>query len=219
MSRKIIGTIILVVGFLLLSGLIYGFFLHQDFFSSFLNKSDENIYVPESHQEVKDVQKEQKIEEKKEVKTVKIINTENKQDNNKDTSSSIFRSAKDDLSKLSISFAERFGSYSNQSDYSNLKHLMIFMSEDMKEWALDFIEQSKKNKGSSDIYYGISTKVVATEIISFDEDLGDAKFLVHTRRKESRADENEQKDTFSQDIELSFIKEDGVWKVNSAHWK
>jgi hypothetical protein len=220
MPKKIIGIIIIVFALLLFVGIIYGFFINPDFFSDLFNKEKEQVLIQDNNIPAKKTENE--LNPIKEVKKIKIVNEkkiiESKEDEPK-TAVSSPRSAKDDLILMSSSFAERFGSYSNQSDYSNLRNLIIFMSDKMKNWAENFIEKARISKGPTDVYYGITTKAVKEEILKYDEDLEKAEILVNTRRKEAKASSDNYSDTFSQNITISFIKENGVWKVDSANWE
>ena len=217
MSKKIIGLIIIIIGILLLSGMIYGFFINPNFFYNIFNKKDEVVnidYKNNQDPEQKEAKNDPLVREVKVVEQKQDIKT-GEEERKPDT----VRSSKDDLIRMSSSFSERFGSYSNQSDYSNLSHLMIFMSEKMKKWAEDFIEKSRIEKGPTDIYYGITTRAVKAEMVKYDEDSGLAEVLVNTRRKEANISSDNQSNSFSQDVSINFIKENGVWKVDSARWQ
>ncbi len=121
-----------------------------------------------------------------------------------------------DLSKMASSFAERFGSYSNHSNFSNILDLQIFMTEKMKNWAEKQIKEAEE--GYKDIYYGITTKAISTEVQEFDENNGKATILVTTQRKESTGNMSNSS-VYYQDILITYIKEKGVWKVDSAYWQ
>ncbi|SRR6056297_461172 len=121
-----------------------------------------------------------------------------------------------DLKKLASSFAERFGSYSNQSQYDNLKDLKIFMSEDMKKWAEDYIKKQLEEEYSQS-YYGILSKAVTSQVEKFNPDAGQARALVKTQRIESK--EGKEDKVFYQDLTLDFIKQGDSWKVDRAEWQ
>ncbi len=123
-----------------------------------------------------------------------------------------------DLERMASSFAERFGSYSNQAGFSNIYDLQVFMTANMQKWSIDYIEQMKKKQADSLIYYGITTMAVTTELKSFDDDEGKAEALIKTQRRESVGTFDNSK-TFYQDISIYFVKENGVWKVDKAAWK
>lgn len=125
---------------------------------------------------------------------------------------------KDDLKRMAASFAERFGSYSNQSNYSNIVDLRIFMSKKMVAWAENFIREQRQ-KSETNLYYGITTKAINEEVLDFDEDAGSASVLVQTRRREANGTINNVSNFFNQNITINFTKENGMWKVDSAIWQ
>jgi len=124
---------------------------------------------------------------------------------------------KSDIEKMAASFAERFGTYSNQANFSNMADLKIFMSRTMQAWADDYVV--KQSKANNDIYYGITTKAVTTEAKNFNDDEGQATVLVQTRRREATMTTGNVAKGFNQSITINLIKEDGAWRVNSAYWE
>ncbi|MFA4941051.1 MAG: hypothetical protein WC582_00430 [Patescibacteria group bacterium] len=122
------------------------------------------------------------------------------------------------LKRIAFSFAERFGSYSNHSGYSNVLDLKIFMTKSMQIWADNFVEEATSKKEYSAIYYGITTKAILAEIQKYDDDAGQADILVKTQRRESTGEIGNASISY-QDILISFIQEGGSWKVNKAEWQ
>jgi len=126
--------------------------------------------------------------------------------------------SQDDFKQLSRSFAERFGSYSNQSNYGNIEDLEIFMSVKMKKWAEEYVTNLRANNQYSGNFYGIVTKaLVEPEISSFAPDSGQVDVLVSTQREETSSDGDPK--VYNQDIKISFIKTGGEWLVDSAIWQ
>jgi hypothetical protein len=123
----------------------------------------------------------------------------------------------DNLERIALSFSERYGSYSNQSNFSNMTDLKIFMTKDMKVWIDKFVADSI-GKGVSEIYYGITTKAVTAEIINFDDAAGKAEVLVNAIRSEATG-ATDNANSFNQDISVQFLKENGAWKVDKAVWQ
>lgn len=122
-----------------------------------------------------------------------------------------------DLIRLAKAFAERFGSYSNQSNFNNITDLKIFMTEKMSEWADGKLIEMRKNKPAYEIYFGVTTKAVATELVSFDNNSGKSEVVVSTQRRESSGTKGNTRNYY-QDINIKFVKEDNVWRVDSATW-
>lgn len=124
----------------------------------------------------------------------------------------------DDLVRLAAAFAERFGSFSNQSDYGNLRDLRIFMTEGLKVWAQNYIDAARLKKADVSIYYGIVTKAISSQVKQFDADSGQAEILVKTQRRES-AGVAGNSSTFYQDIIIKYLREGSVWRVDGAYWQ
>lgn len=117
------------------------------------------------------------------------------------------------LLKFAGSFVERYASYSNQTDYENLTDLIPFMSVSLKNWANNFVIEKRKNVTENQLYYGITTKTLKKELLSYTDDL--VKIKVSTQRSEMvGADFNAK--VFYEDFIVELIKEAGVWKVNSV---
>lgn len=126
--------------------------------------------------------------------------------------------AKDQAARLAVDFAERFGSYSNQANLKNISDLKIFMTDSMQSWADGYIEQQRKSASTTVIYYGITTKAVAKEVLDFDESAGRAVVLVHTRRQEANESMDNVSKVFNQDITVTLVKSGETWKMDSAVW-
>jgi hypothetical protein len=125
---------------------------------------------------------------------------------------------KDDLTRMAESFAERFGSFSNQSNFANILDLKLFMSEKMKKWADNYIT-THRGENDSEIYYGITTKAIGHKVIDWNDDAGTGQVLVNTRRREATSSTLNSANAFSQDVLINFVKERGAWKVDSAFWQ
>ena len=124
----------------------------------------------------------------------------------------------EDLKQMAGLFAERFGSYSNQSNYRNLRDLEIFMTARLTAWAEDFIKKQIESKVDTSIYYGISSKAVSTSVKEFKAEEGLAKIIVGTQRREALAT-GANTTSFGQNIEIVLRKTGGVWKVDEANWQ
>ena len=122
-----------------------------------------------------------------------------------------------DIQRMALSFAERFGSYSNQSSFGNITDLTNLMSQSMKAWADEYVANARKQDNYSGIYYGITTKAISGTVKVFNQQTGEAQVLVKTKRKESVESMNNST-VFYQDILISFVQEKGLWKIDSASW-
>lgn len=122
----------------------------------------------------------------------------------------------EDARSLARSFVERFGSFSNQNHYENLKNLEIFMTDELWSWAEGVIATGENNQQAGDDYYGIVTNVVSLKKISETDD--SYSFKITCQRRETTSASNETK-VFFQDINLTLVKESAnTWKVSAASW-
>lgn len=121
-----------------------------------------------------------------------------------------------DASKLATSFVERLGSFSNQSSYGNVTDLKIFMTSDMRDWADKYVAELKAQSYSGE-YYGITTKVLTTKVLSYDKKAGTAKIEVATERQEGRADSLSA--PYRQNITVELVEKNDEWLVDTAYWE
>lgn len=124
----------------------------------------------------------------------------------------------EELRRLVAAFAERYGSYSNQTNFGNLESLYVFMTSSFAKSTRDFVEAERKKGRDTSIYYGISTRVTSITTRSIDERRSQSSFLVQTLRKETiGATHNIQ--TFQEAILIDLKRDGGAWKVNDAVWQ
>lgn len=124
----------------------------------------------------------------------------------------------EDLKRVACSFVERFGSYSNHSNYNNIFDLEIFMTKKMQVLANKYVQEVKQKNNLTNSYYGITTKSILAEEKIFDNEKEYAEIIVKTQRRES-SDVMHNILVFYQDILLKFVKERNVWKVDEVHWQ
>lgn len=123
----------------------------------------------------------------------------------------------EDLRKMAMFIAERFGSYSNQSNYSNVEELKIFMTAKMQDWADTYVASLKKQDKDAATYYGVTSIGVSATVKKFDDKAGAAEILVTTQRQEVVG--TSEPKVFSQDILIVFEKVKDEWKASSATWQ
>ncbi len=218
MSKKIFGIIIVFLGALLLVGLVYFLFLNNGNFDKLLSLfNKEKTAVPAQTETNNNIGP-----EANQPAAVKKIIIDNSVDTNTEPkiaqTESTKQIGKNELMRMAASFAERFGSYSNQSNFSNIIDLRMFMSRRMQKWADDYVAQQRLKGAANDIYYGITTKAIGEEVTAYDDHIGQASVAVNTRRREAVNSTGNTEKTFSQDVVINFILENGAWKVDAANW-
>lgn len=119
------------------------------------------------------------------------------------------------LKAIASTFAERFGSYSNQSNFSNLAALRDLMTVRMKAWADSY--QASQLAADNAVYYGVTTQALSAQITAFEESLGQAEIVVTTRKEEAKGSTINPRVSY-QDLKLQLVKTGEGWKVDSAEW-
>jgi len=125
---------------------------------------------------------------------------------------------KADIERLARTFTERYGSFSNQTDFENLEDLKIFMTASMRAYVDSFIARQRAQRGDTSIYYGVTTKVLTTEITDYSPSLGRAEVLVTVQKQESTGSTTNTK-VFNQEAALDFARDNGSWKLEGLYWK
>lgn len=124
------------------------------------------------------------------------------------------RSASSDLLAFSKTFIERYGSYSNEAAFANLRDVLPLMSDSFAARTQKFIDEGEVPEE----YYGVTTKVLTVEVSDKDDEAGRATIEATTQRAETV--ESPQNETVKyQEITLTFVMEEGAWKIDSANWQ
>lgn len=121
--------------------------------------------------------------------------------------------SKEDLKQIAFAISERFGSYSNEGNFGNISDLKIYMTDSMKSWADDYINQQLETEYSGS-YYGITTTALVGEVTEFSSD--SASVTVTTKRKEVK---DKQENVYNQDIIINFNKVGNEYKIDEAYWQ
>lgn len=121
------------------------------------------------------------------------------------------------VKRLAVSFAERYGSFSSQSDYGNIKDLEIFMTEKLNQHFAELLAQLRTNRQDYNTYTGITTKALSSELKSYT-DKDEAEVLVHTRRRQVTT-ATQKDETFFQDILIKFVFDNNSWKADYVAWQ
>lgn len=129
--------------------------------------------------------------------------------------------SQEDVRRLGVIFAERLGSYSNQSQMANMADLYPVMTDQMKAWADKYVADLMKQFGSAKDYQGLTTRVLTSSFKSFDAAGGGAggkaeMFLATQREKSSKPGKTE---VYYQNLTLQFVRPGDSWKVDGAYWE
>lgn len=127
-------------------------------------------------------------------------------------------STEDEVRRLATAAVERYGTYSNQAGYENIKDLELFMSSAFLTRSRQTIERTQAAGSDTSIYYGITTKAAAAETVQFDRATGTATFRVQAQRREFVGSADNVR-SFRQAATVAMVKEGGVWKVDGITWE
>ncbi|NQT50088.1 hypothetical protein HQ571_05325 [Candidatus Kuenenbacteria bacterium] len=117
---------------------------------------------------------------------------------------------------LSKNFVERFGTYSNQSDYISIKELVPMMSSSMAAWVENtYFDQLIKEHDPDGYYYEITTLAPVAYVM--EQTPSTAKVKVSAQRVEKKADQESTQ--FLQDVILELVKRGDNWVVDAAYWQ
>lgn len=131
------------------------------------------------------------------------------------TPATVTDQSREEAGRLSLAFAERYGSSSSQSDFNNLRDLEVFMTAAMQERSEQYIAAEQAKPGTTE-YEGTTTKAVTFTFESFDDAAGTAVAVVRTKRQEKKASGETR--SYDQSLTLGLKKVSSEWRVDSAAW-
>lgn len=111
-------------------------------------------------------------------------------------------------------FVERFGSYSNESEFTHIEDIATMSTPALQGRLLSIASEARATAGEE--YYGISTYVIAMNEIARDD--AAASYTVTTQRKES-LNSPANTTTVYQDISISLVKDGTGWLVSDFQWQ
>lgn len=112
-------------------------------------------------------------------------------------------------------FAERYGSFSNQGGFSNLLDLEPIVTPSLWNDLQTFHLAQQKEIGKE--YYGISTRALSTKLGKFDS-ASYAEVNVQTQRDEARGTTANPR-VYYQELKLQLVKLNGSWLVDTTKWQ
>jgi cytoskeletal protein RodZ len=110
-------------------------------------------------------------------------------------------------------FVERYGSFSTEANYANLRDVLPLMTGSLEAEA----RATLANPPVPTEYYGVTTRVVAVNVEKMDEAAGTASVTVSTQREEAKGSPQNISVKY-QSITLTLRKIAGEWRVASATW-
>ena len=121
------------------------------------------------------------------------------------------------IKTVAITFAERYGSYSNQENFINVTELEEYMTLRMRTITQQAVDQLRFEL-AGDGYYGITTRAISSQVVSYDQDLGRAEVLVSTQRQEFRGTTNNPRVIYQQ-ATVRLQDTGSGWRVDDFEWQ
>ena len=121
--------------------------------------------------------------------------------------------AEQDVTSLARNFAERYGSYSTDSNFANLEEVKILASAKLISQLQELIDAGSANES----FYGVSSRALKVEILNLDETAGSAAVEVNLQRQETK--EGQAEFVYYQKMLLSLIRSGSKWLVDGAEWQ
>ena len=120
------------------------------------------------------------------------------------------------LFAIATTFAEKYGSYSNEANYENLEDIKVFMTPSLQAWV---DENAREEQSRGDTYFGVTTRALRSEIISLNNEETQAQVLVTVQQEESRGSVGSSGRILYKGLLLDFVLLDDAWKVNAVSWQ
>ncbi len=117
------------------------------------------------------------------------------------------------LTAIAVTFAERWGSYSNQANFETLRDARELMSARLRAAAdAQIAAGAPKNA----VFYGVTTRALGAQIITLDAAEASAQVLVSTQRTETTATGDQVTYT---GLLLQLLNTADGWRVDTAEWQ
>lgn len=112
------------------------------------------------------------------------------------------------------SFAERWGSFSTESDFQNVRDVYPVMTDSMRSWAERYVAQEREKQRGGE-FFGVTTRAMNAEILS--EADGVIRVAVTTQREETKGASAPRR--YYQTMEVALVKNGAGYMVDGAWWK
>jgi hypothetical protein len=113
-------------------------------------------------------------------------------------------------------FAERYGSYSNQGDFQNLRDLLPVMTDGYRAKTEAYLATA----AAADLanYQGVTSLKISTQVHNYDESGGNAVIAVNLQQQKSGVASGTQAVSY-RSLSMELKKVGDSWKVDSATWE
>ena len=120
------------------------------------------------------------------------------------------------VKNVALSFVERFGTFTNESNYQSINDLMPVLTASSQSWLLNtYIPSLVKEHDPRGFFYRIITDARTAEIIEQKDTT--LKMRVATQREETKGEAPAE--SFIQNIVLDLVNENNNWLINGVYWE
>ena len=116
--------------------------------------------------------------------------------------------------RLARLFAERFGTFSNQSRYEGIGDILPITTDSFRRWINETYLPELKQQGAGETYAGQTTKVMSVIVDNISDN--DSQVSVSVQR--ATTDESGVVKTEYPTLKLTLVKENDVWLIDGAIW-
>ncbi len=121
-----------------------------------------------------------------------------------------------DVRPVAIAFAERFGTYTNDSNFTSIRDLKEIMTPSMVSWTETvYLPKLESEHPVGGFFYRITAKAPVVQVLESTPTT--ARVKLTTQREEQKGSEAPR--TFLQEIILDFVNKDNTWLVDAAYWQ
>lgn len=113
-------------------------------------------------------------------------------------------------------FAERVGSYSTEANFANVDDVKV-MATTAYAVELERIAQNARREALPGAYYGVSTRVLGTTVVTQTE--SEATINVLTQREEVQGEATAPATVRNQNMTVRLQREGDAWKIAGFAWE
>lgn len=109
-------------------------------------------------------------------------------------------------------FVERFGSYSQEANFSNFDELLPVVTSNVASWLKSYPQQLKEKNGTD--FVGVTTKVVTQKILSVSPT--SATVMASAQQEITRTGGTTR---VYKDIKVNLVFANDEWLIDGAYWQ
>lgn len=120
------------------------------------------------------------------------------------------------VKNIALSFAERFGTFTNQSNYQSFNDLKPVLTAATQVWLQNsYLPMLMKEHDPRGFFYRIVTDARTAEIL--EQTATSVKVKIAAQREETKGDAAPQ--SFIQNLVIDLVLENNNWLINGVYWE